>query len=323
MVADKSYLAVPTLTGFTIVRGAIKEAKEYTAANGQPLKRIETGAQRFDANMTTFQPVYGLDADGNPAVLRYVDLGTDEHSFPKEVPTQQVEAGGPVVVGMDTVLDAETLSSFKDILTSIMAADIPDFASQPVELSAIGVTRYFNIDRIAFAGRFDRPNEAMLELVIGVYSDIACTELRMVMVQKFVAAKIIEEKQALIAQWTKALANNRIEMAASETTVERKAELATYIKAHVAQIAAASLELTYLQPLAVVVAKPLIRSAMKTITESVLTQYKVVKPAYANINVPALMSLFDPSFDQLVGLIAAGTSVVEPEPTAEPVVAAA
>ncbi len=317
MTADKTYLAVPTLTGFTIVRGDLKERRDYTAPNGQPMPRIETGAQRIDAAVTVFQPVYGI-VDGKPAVVRYLDLGTDEHSFPKEVPTQQEEAQGPKIVGMDTVIDADTLDGFKNILAEILSADIPDFAAQPSALNAIGVTRYFNIDRIQFAGRFDRPKEAFLELLIGVYADVECKELRMVMSQKFVSDSVLDERKGLIDSWKATLAGHFTESGLSSTTVERKAELAGYIKTLSNQIDRATEELSGLQSLAKVVTKPAIKDAMKEITESIFTQYRVVKPAYSKISVESLMALFDSSFGQLVSLIApAPAPAPQPEPEAE------
>ena len=55
MSADKTYLAVPTVTAFTLVRAKIKEGREYTNnLTGQSFQRVETGGKRVDATLTPF-----------------------------------------------------------------------------------------------------------------------------------------------------------------------------------------------------------------------------------------------------------------------------
>ena len=304
MTADKSYLAVPTLTGFTIVRGAVKEAREYTNnATGQSFGRVETGSRRFDAVLTTYQPVVKI-VEGVPTVVRYTDLGNDEFSFPDEVPTAQEEAGGPIVVGMVDVIDADVLKSLRDVLVEVMTGSIPDFASQPQEMAAIGVPRFFHIDRIEFAGRTDRAKEACLKVLLGVYEDEPCTKVKRYIQQDFVSSELIAEKQALKTAWQTRLTANIAEATAKETSVERKNELANEATSLAKQIETISSQLDDLQPLSLVVNKVAAKSAIREITESVLTNAKVVKPAsYGAINVEALMDRFDESYQGLVQAI--------------------
>lgn len=305
MTADKTYLAVPALTGFTIVRGSVKEAREYTNnQTGQQFGRVETGARRFDAVLTTYQPVVKV-VEGVPTVVRYTDLGNDEFSFPDEVPTAQEEAGGPVVVGMADALDSDVLQSLRDVLVEVMTGSIPDFATQPSEMAAIGVPRHFHIDRIEFSGRSDRAKEATLKVLLGVYEDAACTKIKRYIQQDFVSGEIITEKTKLKTAWQERLAANIAEATSKETSVERKKELADEATALGKQIEAISAELDDLQPLSLVVGKPAAKSAIREITESVLTQAKVVKPAsYGAISVEALMTKFDGSYAELTAAIA-------------------
>ena len=305
MTADKSYLAVPALTGFTIVRGNIKEAKEYTNnATGQSLARIETGARRFDAILTTYQPVVKV-VEGVPVIVRYTDLGNDEFSFPDEVPTAQEEAGGPVVVGMAEALDADVLKSLRDVLIEVMTGSIPDFASQPQEMAAIGVPRHFHIDRIEFAGRSDRAKEASLKVLLGVYEDAVCTKIKQYIQQDFVSSEVIAEKETLKKAWQDRLSANITEATSKDTSVERKKDLTNEAAALGKQIEAITTELDDLQPLSLVVNKPAAKSAIREITESVLTHAKVVKPAsYGAINIEALMGKFDASYAELTQAIA-------------------
>lgn len=305
MTADKTYLAVPTLTGFTIVRGSIKEAKEYTNnATGQQFGRVETGARRFDAVLTTYQPVVKL-VEGVPKIVRYTDLGNDEFTFPDEVPTAQAEAEGPVVVGMADALDSGVLQSLRDVLVEVMSTSIPDFATQPQEMAAVGVPRYFHIDRIEFSGRSDKAKEAKLNVLLGVYEDAACTKIKRYIQQDFVSGETISEKEKLKTAWQERLTANIAEATNKETSIERKKELANEATALGKQIEAITAELEDLQPLSLVVAKPAAKSAIREITESVLTQAKVVKPAsYGAISVEELMTRFDDSYAELTAAIA-------------------
>lgn len=298
MTADKTYLAVPTLTAFTLVRAKIKEGREYTnQLTGQSVQRIETGGKRVDAKLTTYQPV----RDGQ--VIRYTDLGDDEFTYPESAPALQAEAGGTPVTTMDDLLDTSVIQSLRDVLVEVMTGSIADFSDQPVEMAAVGVPRYFHIDRIQFDGREDRAREANLRVLLGVYADIECTILKKYIQQDFVSAAVIAELTAQRDQWQEQLTAATTERNAAGTTDERKQMLASQIDQLTKQIAETQSRLDDLQPLSMVVAKPAIKSAIREITEAVLTDAVENRPQYSSIDVAALMARFDGAFASLVAAI--------------------
>lgn len=299
MTADKTYLAVPTLTSFTLVRAKIKEGREYTnQLTGQSIQRVETGGKRVDAKLTTYQPVV---RDGQ--VVRYTDLGDDEFTYPETAPTLQAEAGGAPVTTMDQILDASVIQSLRDVLVEVMTGTIADFADQPPEMSAVGVPRYFHIDRIDFSGREDRAREATLRVLLGVYEDEACTVLKKYIQQDFVAAVVLTEKQKQKTDWQARLAAIATELAASGTTDERKSMLTAERDQVQAQLAEISTQLDDLQPLGTVLSKPTIKAAIEEITHAVLDDAVANRPQYSSIIVDALMSRFDNAYSGLVTAI--------------------
>jgi DNA-binding FrmR family transcriptional regulator len=300
VTADKTYLAVPALTAFTLVRAKIKEGREYTnQLTGQSIQRVETGGKRVDTTLTMYQPVV---RDGQ--VVRYIDLGDDSFSYPETAPSAQAEAGGTPITTMDQILDASVIQSLRDVLVEVMTGSIPDFAEQPPEMSAVGVPRYFHIDRIQFAGREDRSKEANLRVLLGVYEDRECTILKKYIQQDFVSAAVIAEKQKHKTDWQSRLTAVSAEMAAAGTTDERKAMLTAELDQLNAQLASVTAELDDLQPLAAVLQKPAIKAAIKEITESVLTDAVKNRPQYAAIVVEALMSRFDAAWASFVASVA-------------------
>lgn len=304
MNADKLYFAVPALSAFSIVRGSVKENREYTnRATGQNFARVETGARRFDATLTTYQPVVEI-VDGKPVVVRYVDLGDDEFSFPEEVPTAQEAAKGPVVVPMAEVADADVIQSLRDVLVEVMTGSIPDFATQDAGMQHIGVSRYFKIDRIDFFGRADKAKEAHLKVLLGVYGDPECTDVKKYILQDFVSAKVIAEKSELLASWKAALSNANAEIANKETSVERRSQLSAEVVQLSRQIAAGQSELDGLKPLSLIFSKPTVETIVGEITESVLKGAAKAKPeTYGKISVEQLMARFSDSFKALVAAV--------------------
>lgn len=299
MIADKSYFAVPTLTSLTIVRSRIREGREYTnQMTGQSIQRVETGGRRVDVALTTYQPVI---RDG--VVVRYTDLGDDEFSFPDVAPTMQAEAGGSPVTTMDELLDGSIIQSLRDVLVDVMTGSIPDFSAQPESMRVVGVPRYFHVDRIQFFGREDRAKEATLRVLLGVYADIDCTQLKKYIQQDFVSASVIAEKQKLVESATAQVATMTTEANASSTTEERKAMLQAQLSQLQSQIDEVSAELEDLQPLSLVVNKPAIKAALVSITEAVLTDAVTNRPQYANIDVETLMLKFDAAYAGLVAAI--------------------
>ena len=298
MSADKTYLAVPTVTSFTLVRAKLRSGREYTnQVTGQSMQRLETEGRRVEAVLTTYQPVM---RDGK--VIRYTDLGDDLFNYPEVAPQLQAEAGGTVTT-MDQILDATVIKSLRDVLVEVMTGTIPDFADQPDEMSAVGVPRYFHIDRIQFSGRVDRAKEATLRVLLGVYEDPDCTVLKTYIQQDFVSAAVLAEKQQQKTDWSARLATISTELAAAGTTDERKAMLAADVSQLTTQIKTVTSELDDLQPMASVLERDAIKSAIREITHSVLDDAVVNRPQYSAIRVDALMARFDDAFATLVAAI--------------------
>lgn len=297
MTADKTYFAVPALTAFTLVLSKIKEGREYTnQLTGQSIQRVETGGRRAEASLTMYQPVV---RDG--VVVRYVDLGDDSFTYPEVPPSAQAE--GPHVTAMGELLDQSVLDSLRDVLIDVMTGSIPDFATQPPEMVAVGVPRFFSVDRIQFSGREDRAKEATLRILLGVYEDAACTVLKKYIQQDFVSAAVIAEKTKLQTDWTARLAAIDTELAASGTTDERKAMLAPERAQIQSQLAAVTAELDDLQPLSAIVSRAPIKSAIREITEAVLLDSVAHRPQYEGLQVTAVMDRFDTAYAGLVAAI--------------------
>ena len=300
MVADKSYLAVPTLTSFTLVRAALRSGREYTnQITGQSIQRLETEGRRVEAVLTTYQPVVH---EGK--IVRYTDLGDDAFNYPDVAPSQQVEAGGSPVTTMDQILDVSVIESLRDVLVAVMTDSIPDFADQAPEMAAVGVPRYFHIDRIQFAGREDRSREASLRILLGVYEDRECTVFKKYIQQDFVSAAVIAEKSKLVTDWQSRLTAIAAEMIAAGTTDERKRMLTSERDQLLSRLAEVEGELQDLQPLAAVLGEPAVQSAIREITESVLNDAVKNRPAYASIAVSKLMSKFEKAWASFVASVA-------------------
>lgn len=300
MTADKTYLAVPTVTAFTLVRASLRSGREYTnQLTGQSFQRLETEGRRVEASLTMYQPVI---RDGQ--IVRYTDLGDDTFNYPETAPQLQAEAGGAPVTTMDQILDASVIQSLRDVLVEVMTGSIPDFADQPAEMSAVGVPRYFHIDRIQFAGREDRSKEASLRVLLGVYEDAECTILKKYIQQDFVSAAVIGEKTKQKTDWQSRLTAVSTELAAAGTTDERKAMLTAEREQLNSQLASVTAELDDLQPLAAVLQKPAIKAAIKEITEAVLDDAVENRPQYSAIVVEALMAKFDAAWASFVASVA-------------------
>lgn len=304
MTADKTYLAVPAMTAFTLVRNSLQAGREYQNQLGQTMQRIETEGRRVEAVLTMYQPVMKV-INGTPTIVRYTDLGDDTFNFPEKAPTLQSEAGGPPVTTMDKILDADLIASLRDVLVEIMTGAIPDFAEQPVEMAAVGVPRYFHIDRIRFSGREDRAREATLQVLLGVYEDPDCTVLKKYIQQDFVSAAVIADMQKQLSDLQARVASINAELAAPSTTDERKAALTNERSQHAGNIDKIQSQLDDVQPIAVVLSKSAIKNTLKEITEAVLESAVENRPAYKDIDVDALISRFDAAYASLSAAVGA------------------
>lgn len=313
MSADVIYHAVPTLTKFTLVRSKLPVEAKYATPDGRQMTRNETGGRSFKAELTTFKPIVKKVGD-ELVVTGYLDLGVDEFKYLGE----PVEGAEPGDTPMDKVLSDDDIQSMRDVLVEVMTESIPDFASQSEGVKAVGVKRYFNVDRIEFFGRDDQPKSAYLRVLLGVYGDEACTDLKTFVQQDFASAsKIAELNKTLTdgkANVTKAQAEVTTLQATiddTETTLEqrkqaqdRKAVLLVEIERVSANIANVQKEVDQLQPLKSVFDKPALGAVVKALTQSVLEDAKANKPPYKDLNVPGLLSMFDGAFASLAAAIA-------------------
>ncbi len=322
-VVDQVDFGTPTLTAFVLTRNSVKELRNYQSAN-QTFKAIETGQRGFNATLTLFKPVLTV-VDGVPKPVKYIDMGDDEIVYPGEAPTSQaVVEGVPAgqetqVVTMDDVLDADVIKSLRDVLVSVLTAQIPDFAAINTEAQPLGVKRYFHIDKIGFKGRYDKPKEAELKVVIGIYADKECTDIRRFLQQDFLSAAKIEERRKERTAFNDALTNTKAELKSAqdelkttditvehkERTEQRIRQLTADIKQREETLEKVDEELKDLKPMSLVIAKPEVKEAIKQITEAILLDQKARNESYAHIAVDSIIGLFDGAFADLVTVLSA------------------